>query len=137
MDDAVARYCAASEANDMEALVATFALDVELPSPLLGTVTFRGREDVKAVLSAVYGLLSEVLWEEPIGSADSRVVVARARFAGLRIDDAMIFELDPEGSIRRIRPHLRPLFATIVFALLLGPRVARHPSVVLRALRSG
>jgi SnoaL-like domain len=137
VDDAVARYCAASEANDMEALAATFASDVELPSPLLGIVTFRGREDVKAVLSAVYGLLSEVVWEEPIGSADSRVVVARARFAGLRIDDAMIFELDPDGAIRRIRPHLRPLFATIVFALLLGPRVARHPSVVLRALRSG
>jgi hypothetical protein len=137
VDDAVARYCAASEANDMEALAATFASDVELPSPLLGMVTFRGREDVKAVLSAVYGLLGEVIWEEPIGSADSRVVVARARFAGLRIDDAMIFELDPDGGIRRIRPHLRPLFATIVFALLLGPRVARRPSVVLRALRSG
>jgi hypothetical protein len=119
----------------MEALVATFASNVELPSPLFGTLRFRGSEDVKAVLSAVYGLLSQVTWEEPIGSGQTRAVVAHAKFVGLRMDDAMLFELDAEGRIRRIRPHLRPLFATVVFALMLGPRVALHPSVVLRALR--
>jgi hypothetical protein len=137
MDDAVGRYCAASEANDMEALAATFAPEVELPSPLFGMIKFRGRDDVKVVLSAVYGLLSKVTWEEPIGSGPARVVVAHAKFAGLAIDDAMLFELDEDDRIRCIRPHLRPLFATIVFALLLGPRVALHPSVLRRALRSG
>jgi SnoaL-like domain len=136
VNDAVARYCAASEANDMEALAATLASDVELPSPLFATFKFRGREDVKAVLSAVYGLLGEVTWEEPFGSGPMRVAIAHAKFVGLGIDDAMLFELDAEDRIRRIRPHLRPLFATIVFALLLGPRVAVRPSVVLRALRS-
>lgn len=135
MDDAVARYCAASEANDMQALAATFAANVELPSPLFGSFRFRGSGDVRAVLSAVYALLDEVSWEEPIGSGRTRVAVAHAHFLGIHIDDAMIFELDAEDRIRLIRPHLRPLFATIVFALLLGPRVALHPSVVLRALR--
>jgi len=137
MDNAVARYCAASEANDMQALAATFAADVELPSPLFGSIKFRGSRDVKAVLSAVYALLGKVSWEEPIGSSQARVAVAHARFFGIRIDDAMVFELDAEDRIRLIRPHLRPLFATIVFALVLGLRVARHPSVIIRALRSG
>lgn len=121
----------------MQALAATFAPDVELPSPLVGAMRFRGRDDVSFVLSAVYALLSEVRWNEQVGSGQTRVVVAHAKFFGLRIDDAMIFDLDSEGRIRLIRPHLRPLLATIVFALLLGPRVALHPSVVLRALRSG
>lgn len=137
MDDAVASYCAASRASDMDALAATFAPDVELPSPLFGSFRFRGASDVRAVLGAVYGLLSEVDWEEPIGSGFSRIAVAHARFAGLRIDDAMLFELDERGRIACIRPHLRPLFATLVFALLLGPRVALRPGVVLRALGLG
>lgn len=135
MDDAVARYCAASEAKDMQALAATFAPDVELPSPLIGAIRFRGRDDVSFVLSAVYDLLSEVKWGEQIGSGQTRVVVAYAKFFGLRIDDAMIFDLDSEGRICRIRPHLRPLLATIAFALLLGPRVALRPAVLLGALK--
>jgi hypothetical protein len=40
-----------------------------------------------------------------------------------------------DGLIRRIRPHLRPWLATTLFALLLGPKVVRHPGVVLRACR--
>ena len=119
----------------MQALASTFAPDVELPSPLFGSFTFRGSADVKTVLSAVYALLSEVNWEQPIGTDTTRLAVAHTQFFGIRIDDAMLFELDSEGRIRRIRPHLRPLFATVIFALLLGPRVARHPSMVLRALR--
>lgn len=133
--DAVARYCAASEAGDMQALAATFAPDIELPSPLLASFRFRGSADVKSVLSEVYALLDKVSWEEPIGSGRTRVAVTHAKFLGIHIDDAMLFELDAEDRITRIRPHLRPLLATIVFALLLGLRMALHPSVVLRALR--
>lgn len=137
VDDAVSRYCAASESGDMQALAATFAPDVELPSPLFASFRFQGSDDVKTVLSAVYALLSEVRWSEQVGSGQTRVVVAHAKFFGLRIDDAMIFELDENDRIRCIRPHLRPLFATIVFALLLGPRVALRPSVLVRGLRGG
>jgi hypothetical protein len=36
-----------------------------------------------------------------------------------------------------IRPHLRPWLALTVFAIKLGPKVARHPGVVMRALRQG
>jgi len=121
----------------MDALAATFAPDVQLPSPLFGSFRFRGARDVRIVLGAVYGLLSEVDWEEPIGSGPRRVAVTHARFAGLHIDDAMLFELDEQGRIACIRPHLRPLFATLVFAMLLGPRLVLHPGVVLRALELG
>jgi hypothetical protein len=49
----------------------------------------------------------------------------------------MAFDLADDGRISRIRPHLRPWLATTLFALLLGPQVARHPGVVWRALRNG
>jgi hypothetical protein len=135
MEDAVTRYCAAVEAGDMKALAATFAPDVRLPSPVIGSAVFTGREDVTKLLTAVYGMLKDVRWEPPVGDGAQRLAIAEARVGPMRIGDAMVFELDAEGRIARIRPHLRPLLATLLFFLMIGPRMARSPGVVLRALR--
>jgi hypothetical protein len=137
MDDAVTRYCAASEANDMDALVATFAADIELLSPLSGHLLFRGIDDVRFLLGCVYDTIGHVRWQPPIGQGTTRLAITQARVGGLRIDDAMLFELDGNGLIRKIRPHLRPWLATTVFALLVGPKVARRPGALLRALPRG
>jgi hypothetical protein len=98
-------------------------------------MVFKGRDDVNAVLGAVYGLLDGVRWDEPIGEGASRAVVSHARVGPLRIGDAMLFDLDEQGLIRRIRPHLRPWLAVSLFALLVGPRVAGRPGIVWRALK--
>jgi hypothetical protein len=135
MDDAVTSYCAAVEAGDMNAMAATFAPDVRLPSPVIGSAVFKGRDDVKTLLTAVYGMLREVRWEPPVGEGPTRLAIAEARVGPMRIGDAMVFELDGEGRIAAIRPHLRPLLAMIVFFVMIGPRMARAPGVVLRALR--
>jgi hypothetical protein len=121
----------------MDALAATFAADIELPSPLSGHLLFRGSDDVRFLLSCVYDTVSHVRWNQPIGQGSTHFAVAESRLGGLRIDDAMVFELDGNGLIRKIRPHLRPWLATTIFALLVGPKVARRPGVLLRALRSG
>lgn len=136
MEDAVARYCAAVEAGDLAALAATLAPDVELPSPVIGRARFRGREDVTALLAAVYGMLHDIRWDPPIGDGAQRLAIAEARVGPMRIDDAMVFELDADARIARIRPHLRPLLAMILFFLMMGPRIVRTPGVLVRALRS-
>jgi hypothetical protein len=136
VDDAVTRYCAASEANDVDAMVATMAPDVELNSPLVGRMTFKGRDDVGELLGKVYATLTDLRWGQPLGQASERVAISDAKVAGLRITDAMVFDLSEDGHIRRIRPHLRPWLATTVFALMLGPKVARRFGIVVRALRS-
>jgi hypothetical protein len=56
------------------------------------------------------------------------------RVGAVRMTDAMVFELAPDGRIRRIGPHLRPWLALTLFAALVGPKVARHPAMVRRAL---
>jgi hypothetical protein len=53
----------------------------------------------------------------------------------LTLADAMVLELAADGRIRRIRPYLRPWLALTLLALMLGPKVARRPGVLLRALR--
>jgi hypothetical protein len=134
MEDAVSRYRTASEQADIGALMETLAPDVEVVSPISGRMVFRGQDDVRILLAAVYGTLSDLRWTETVGEGDRRVVVGETRVGPLKMTDAMVFELAPDGRIRRISPHLRPWLALTLFAALLGPKVARHPAVVRRAL---
>jgi hypothetical protein len=136
MADAVSRYCAASEANDIDAIMATLAPDAALVSPLSGRMVFRGHDDLRILLTAVYGSMRGLRWVQQIGEGTAdRVAIAEGRVGGAQLGDAMVFELGDSGLIRRIRPHLRPWLGTTVFALILGPKIARHPGMVLRALR--
>ncbi|WP_156426670.1 nuclear transport factor 2 family protein [Mycobacterium sp. IS-3022] len=132
--DAVAVFCDATRVTDVDRIMGTLSRDAELISPLSGRMVFRGHDDLRTLLAAVYGGLSDLTWREVIGGGSTRVAVSDARIAGLAITDAMVFELDDAGFIRRIRPHLRPWLAITVFAVLLGPKIARHPRAVRRAL---
>ena len=135
MEDSIATYCSASVARDIDLLMTTLTPDVELVSPLSGRMVFRGQEDVRTLLDGVYGTLGDWSWGPPVGTGPSRLVIGSGHVAGLRLDDAMVFELDDAGLIKRVRPHLRPWLATSAFALALGPRLAGRPGVLLRALR--
>ena len=137
MDDALSRYLDATVAVDIDAVMEALADDVELVSPISGRMVFRGREDVEFLLRAVYGSLKDLRWDPVIGEGERRVAVGRARVGPVRMTDAMVFDLTPDGRIRRIGPHLRPWLALTLFALILGPKVGRRPGVVWRALRAG
>jgi hypothetical protein len=133
--DAVAVFCEATRARDIDGIMSALAPDAELLSPLSGRMVFRGRDDLRVLLGAVYGGLSNLTWREIIGEGTTRVAVSDAGIAGVTITDAMVLELNDDGLIVRIRPHLRPWLAITLFALLLGPKIARHPGVLCRALR--
>ena len=135
MDDAVARYRSASEAGDLEAAMATLSPDIELVSPISGRMVFRGHDDVGILLRAVYGTVKDLRWTDDVGDGECRVVLGTMRIGPVTMTDAMICDLAADGRIRRISPHLRPWLALTLFALLLGPKVARRPGVVRRALR--
>ncbi|HEX5592600.1 MAG TPA: nuclear transport factor 2 family protein [Solirubrobacterales bacterium] len=137
MDDALARYVEASERNDIEAMMETLAPDVELVSPISGHMVFRGEKDVRVLLEAVYGSLKGLRWTDQLGDGDRRVAVGEARLLGVRLTDAMVFDLAPDGRIRRIGPHLRPWLALTLFAIVLVPKVGRRPGMIGRALRAG
>jgi hypothetical protein len=136
MDDVLSRYCTATEAMDVEGFMATLTSDVEVVSPISGRMVFRGHEDVRILLSAVYGTLSGLRWTKTVGDGESRVAVGEARILGVGMTDAMVFDLAADGRIQRISPHLRPWLALTLFALVLGPKVARHPALIRRALAS-
>lgn len=137
MADAVSTYREASEANDLDRLMGTLSPDAELVSPISGRMVFSGADDLRLLLGAVYSTISGMRWTEEFGDGAARVLIGQFKVGPFRGSDAMAFDLAPDGRIRRIRPHLRPWLATTLFALLLGPQVARRPGVVWRALRRG
>ncbi len=87
------------------------------------------------ILGAAFGTLTGLRWQHFVGDGTIRVAVSEARIGGVGITDAMVVELDDAGQIRRIRPHLRPWSALTMFAVLVLPKLVRHPGVVRRALR--
>src|SRR6059058_4341554 len=91
--DAVTRYCRASEQNDILGLMEPLAPDAELVSPLSGHIVFRGHDDLRVLLGAVYGSMTDLRWHEEIGDGSVRVVTGDCRIAGLRLGDAMVLEL--------------------------------------------
>jgi hypothetical protein len=135
VDDAVARYRTTSEANDIDGLIATLAPDAELVSPLSGRLLFRGQDDLRVLLAAVYGGMKDLRWREEVGDGATRVVMGDGTIGPFRLADAMVCELDEDGRIRRIRPYLRPWLALTFLALKLAPTMARHPGVMIRAAR--
>jgi len=134
-NDAVATFLDATKARDIDRMVSVLAPDAELRSPLFGNMVFRGRDDLPVLLRAVYGGMSDLVWREVIGEGATRVAVSDARIAGVTITVARVLGLDDGGLIVRSRPHLKPWLAITLFALLLGPKIARHPGVLRRALR--
>src|SRR5689334_19031938 len=94
--------------TDIDGMMATLAADIELVSPVSANLLFRGTEDTRMLLTVVYSSLSDLHWGPQIGEGRERAVLASARVGGVRVGDAMLFELDEQGLIRRIRPHLRP-----------------------------
>jgi hypothetical protein len=136
VDDAIATYRAASAGNDVDLMMSAIAPDAELVSPLSGQMVFRGSADLRILLGAVYSTLRDLHWNEEVGDGATRVLLGDCRVGPLRMTDAMALDLGDDGRIRRIRPHLRPWLATTLFALLLGPQIARHPGVIARALRT-
>lgn len=127
MDDAVARYRAASEANDVEGIMATLTPDAELVSPISGRMVFRGQEDLRVLITAVYGSMTGLRWRQEVGDDSVCVITGDSAVGPLRLGDAMVLELAADGRIARIRPHLRPWLALTLLALKLGPEGRTPP----------
>jgi hypothetical protein len=90
---------------------------------------------MRVVLEAIYTTVHDLRWRERIGDDHIMVMIGEAKVGPFRIGDAAVIELADDGSIRRIRPHLRPWLGTTYFALRVLPKVARHPGVLRRSWR--
>jgi len=115
--------------------VTAYAEDGALRSPIFGHFTFRGREDLRTLMRAVYKGVKETEFTSRAVEGRTAMLAARSRVLGLRIEEAFVFELDESGRIKVVTVHIRPLLGLTVLMLVLAVRMAAHPAVLLRALR--
>ncbi|MGV9818342.1 nuclear transport factor 2 family protein [Nocardia xishanensis] len=133
MPDVVDQFCALTEIADIDALMETLAPDAELHSPISGALVFRGHDDLRVLLTAVYRGISGLRWTARLGDGARRVLLAEAKVGPFRMTEAMVIQLADDGRIRRLDPHLRPWLALSFLAIKLGPGLLRHPRLMRRA----
>ncbi|WP_280300111.1 nuclear transport factor 2 family protein [Nocardia abscessus] len=136
MSEAIAEFRRATEAGDIDALTEVLAPDAELISPLSGRLVFRGRDDLRVLLSAAYGSLTGLRWTEEIGDGARRVLLAAATIGPFRLTEALVLGLDEQRRIRTLQPHLRPWLTLTYLAVRLAPGLLRHPGILRRAARA-
>ncbi|MHA3024304.1 nuclear transport factor 2 family protein [Mycobacterium sp. BMJ-28] len=135
--DVVSRFLAAVAAGDTDAVIDTMAPDAQMITPLSGRAVIRGHSDLRVVFDALLpALAANLQWRSRFGpnGAGATIAIADTRLAGVRVHDAMLIEQDGDGRIRRVTPHVRPLLGLFASALILGPKLIRHPGVLRRAL---
>jgi SnoaL-like domain len=135
MQEMIERYREASVAGDVAGLMSLLAPDAELISPISGRLVFRGQHDLRVLFEAVYSSLKNLVWYEQVADGRTALLRGEAAVGPFKLGDAMVIELSEDGLIRRIRPHFRPWLGLTAFALVVGPKLARRPSVLIRALR--
>jgi ketosteroid isomerase-like protein len=115
VDDPIERLLAATNAHDVEAIVACFADDYELTSPVHPARSFRGRDQVRRNWTAILGAVPD-LNARIVGRArDGETVWTEWEMTGNRRDGAVhdmrgvfVFRVR-DGLVRSGRMYLEPV----------------------------
>lgn len=134
--DVLALYAKAGETSDADLVASLFAEDGTLRSPIFGRFVFRGRDDLRTLMSVVYRAVKDTQFTRRAREGRTAMLTGSSRVLGLRIEEAFAFDLDERGQIENVTVHIRPLPGLIALMLALSvPMTFRHPGVVLRAVR--
>jgi hypothetical protein len=96
-----------------------------LRSPITDRIVFRGRQEVREVLTEVFSVLEDVHCVTDIGDRQTRALFYTAKVGGRPVEEAIRLELDHDGQIKELTIFYRPLPGLAAFTAALAPRVAR------------
>lgn len=125
---------AAMQAKDVDGVVACFAADAELRSPISRRVVFRGHEQIREVLTVVYETVGPVSVDAVVGDGPTRVLVVSSSVARQPLDEAMLVHLDSVGQVSALQLYVRAMPQLVTFAATIGPPLARRRSRIRAAL---
>src|ERR1700704_4323203 len=126
----------AMEARDSAAVVDAFAPDAIFRSPFTGRLTFKGRDQIGALVQVVFDVLDDFHYTDELSGRDSAFLVARARVGGTDIEMVDHIRLDEHGKIRELTVFFRPMPAIAVAMRLIGSGLVRPNSRVRAAVIS-
>ena len=122
--ETIDRMRSAVEAADLDAFVATLAGDVVLHSPISDRAEFRGRDELRDLMRAVFATIEDIEYFEEVGEGRARALFYRARIGSVRLEEASLLRLDRDGKIAEFTLWFRPLGGLAQLTATLGPRLA-------------
>ncbi len=127
-----ARFRAAVERSDLEAVSALLAEDIVFHSP----VTFHpflGRDTVTQLLALVVQTFEDFRYTDELAAEGAHALIFRAAVAGREIEGIDLLRCDAQGLIADFTVMLRPLSALVPFAQAMGEKTARAGLQTTRA----
>jgi hypothetical protein len=118
----------AMEQGDLEAVREAFAPDAVLRSPLTGRLTFKGREQIGAVMGVVMDVMDDLRYTDQMDCGDRAVLLASARVAGTDIEIVDHLRLNESGKISEMTVFFRPLPAIPIAMRLIGAGLGQRKS---------
>ena len=117
----------AVEARDLDDMMAAFAEDAVLHSPVTFQ-PFRGRDAIRQLLGILLEVFQDFHYTDELSAPDgTRGLVFRARVDDRELEGIDLIRFDEAGRIRDLTVMIRPRSALEALLARVGPRLARHP----------
>lgn len=123
----------AMEARNAEAIVDAFAPDAVFHSPLTEKLTFRGREQIAALIDVILEVFKDFRYTEELFAENKGFLISRAQVDGIDIEMVDHIRLGVDGKIQDSAVFMRPLPAAAAALRLIGVGLSRRKSPI-RAL---
>jgi hypothetical protein len=120
-----ARFRAAVEAGDVEALIETLAPDSVLHSPITDGFKFTGDDEIRGLMPDVFAVVEDIHYTEDVGDAHTRALFYTARIGTVNVEEATRVRLDDDARVTDVTLWFRPLPALTALMAGLGPRLAK------------
>jgi hypothetical protein len=120
----------AAHAHDVEAVIACFANDIVIRSPVTQRTRFAGIEQASDLFRRVMSVISDIEFYETIGEGEkSQVIFWRGRVGSQYLEEANLLRLDDDGRIAEMTVFMRPIPGLLALATGLAASLAgrRHP----------
>ena len=123
--EAARKLRAAMEAEDHAAVVALFAEDIVLHSPIIGT-RFEGKEALSDLYAGIIEGFTDYRYTGEYESGDGNALAFAGTVRGKPLEGVDIVRTNDAGEITEMTVMIRPLSGLIAFLVGVGPHIARR-----------
>lgn len=122
------RLRAAMEARDHAAVVALFAPDIVVRSPIIGMSHFSGVAAVSDLYAAIIEGFADYRYTAEMEGDGQQLLMFAGTLRGKHLEGVDALRVDAEGRITEMTVMIRPLAGLIAFLVELGPLIAKRRS---------
>ena len=121
----------AAHHHDVEGVIACFADDIVIRSPITQRIRFVGIEQATDLFTRVFAIIEDIRFYETVGEGEpTQVIFWRGRVGRHYLEEANLLRLDDQGRICEVTVFMRPLPGLLELAARLAASLAgRHHRV--------